>query len=237
MVEYCLIVPDEKYTEDIDTHSPDDRTDHIICPEVPLEHATCSRDKWDKCSCKIMEFAERDIPESVFFELLMEYFLFSLAHSEPFSVFFYELRTYLFPYPVADIIPEHRTDDCSEYREKEVLSCPESSDEYHDIHPWHCRPDDGKWLDTCRCKCDKIIPIPEWLYEVSYPENSTLYPVLTDERYDDEGQCPDRQYDGYRLREEGKEMFDIMHGTHDIEKKKKSKRKGFNIINLSIKNF
>ena len=43
-----FIVIDKKYSEHIDTRCPDDRADHIIEPEIPLEHPRTSSDKWNK---------------------------------------------------------------------------------------------------------------------------------------------------------------------------------------------
>ena len=91
-----------------------------------------------------MELPECDIPESVLLQLLVEDALLSSADSEPVSILLDEARSDLSADPVADIVPEHRTDDRGEYREDEVIACPEPSDEEHDVHPWNCCPDDRK---------------------------------------------------------------------------------------------
>ena len=89
-----------------------------------------------------MEFSEDDIPEAIFLDLFREDFLFSLPDSEPVTVFFDQFMSVPFPDPVAEIVPEHRTDDGSEDREEEVITSPESTDKYHHIHPRDCSSDD-----------------------------------------------------------------------------------------------
>ncbi len=111
IIEDHLIVIDEEYTDSIDTDSPDDRADHIVYPELTFLHPTGSRDKWHKCSCKIMKFSEDNIPKSIFLDLLMEDRSFRLSDSEPVAVFFYKLGSIPFSYPVSEIISEHCSDD------------------------------------------------------------------------------------------------------------------------------
>ena len=175
-----------------------------------------------------MELPKYDIPESIFFELFVEYFLFSFPHPEPFTVFFDEFFSYLFAYPVTDIVPEHSSNNGDEYRHEEMITRPESSDEDHHVHPGNCRPDDGKWLDTCRGKCYEIIPFTEWLYQLSYPLDSSDYPILPDEWYDEYGKSRYRQKESNCLREKYEELFDMTHASmiwkSEIRAREKEKR-------------
>lgn len=59
-----------------------------------------------------MELTEDNVPESILFDLLAEYVLFSLTESKVVTIFFYDLVTVSFAYPVAEGIPEHRTNRC-----------------------------------------------------------------------------------------------------------------------------
>lgn len=89
-----------------------------------------------------MELTESDIPESVFLELSVEDPLLSLPDSEPVTILLDEFFSDLSPYPVTDIVSEHGSDAGCYDGEYEVFLTPESSDEYHHVHPWYCRPDD-----------------------------------------------------------------------------------------------
>lgn len=220
VIEYDLIVIDKVDSEQIDARRPDEWADDIIRPEVTFAHPARSRDKWDKCTSKIMKLAEYDIPKSIFLYLSMEYRSLSTTYSEPVSVFFDELGTVPFPDPVAQIVPEHRTDTSTDDREDDVILPPESSDEYHDIHAWYSCPDDREWLDTCREKCYEIVPRSERLDERAYPLDTLLYPLRSDEWYDDESECQDSK----KYREDFREHFDEFfqcgfHVYEDMENK------------------
>ncbi len=91
-----------------------------------------------------MEFPEDDIPEAIILDLFFENLLFGLPDSEPVTVFFDKLMSIPFPYPEAEIVPDHSTDNSRDDREGKMISSPESSDEDHDIHPWNCCPNDRK---------------------------------------------------------------------------------------------
>ena len=91
-----------------------------------------------------MELPEDDIPKSIFLDLPFEDTSFCLPDSEPVTVLYDKFFPEPFPDPVADIVPEHR----SEYRrgdgQCEVFSSPESSYEDHYIHPGDGCTDKGK---------------------------------------------------------------------------------------------
>ena len=131
-----------------------------------------------------MKLPEDDIPEAIILDLFFEDLLFCLSDSEPVTIFLDELPTVPFADPEAEIVPDHGTDDGRDDREGKMISCPESSHEDHDIHPWDSSPNDRKWLDASWCECDEIIPWSECLDEFAHPDNRLLYPFRMDERYD-----------------------------------------------------
>ncbi len=124
-----------------------------------------------------MEFPESNIPESIFLNLSFEDLLLSCPDSEPVSIFLDEFMSVPFPDPVAEIIPEHSTEDRTDDREGKMISRPESSDEDHHIHPWDRSPDDRKRLDTSWGKSNQIVPISHCLNQFPHPVDRNLDPV------------------------------------------------------------
>jgi hypothetical protein len=149
IIEYNLVVIDELYPEKYDRERPDNRSDHIIEPEIFLLHSTRSRDKRDDCTSEIMKFSEYNIPKSISLYLTLENFCLGTTDSEPVTIAMDEFISPPFSYPVSDVVPDHRSENCSESGESEMSRPPESSYEYHDIHPWYSCPDEGQTLDTC----------------------------------------------------------------------------------------
>ncbi len=109
-----------------------------------------------------------------------------------------------FPDPVAEIIPEHSTEDRTDDREGKMISRPESSDEDHHIHPWDGCPDDREWLDACRSKSNQIVPISHCLNQFSHPVDRNLDPFRMNERDDEDTKCQKREEDGESLRNKWK---------------------------------
>ncbi len=161
-----------------------------------------------------MELAERDIPESIFLELSGEDLLFCFSQPEPVSISFDKFSTIPLPDPVAEIVPEHRTDDGSEDREEKVIPCPESSHQYHHIHPWNSSTDNRKWLDTGWEKCDEIVPVTELHDEIPDPCDRSLDPLRMDEWYDEECECEESEYDSEEFCDEWEGSFD--HGERGL---------------------
>ena len=91
-----------------------------------------------------MKLPEDDIPEAIILDLFFEDLLFSLSDSEPVTIFLDKLMTVPFTDPEAEIVPDHGADDGRDDRKGKMISCPESSDEDHDIHPRDSSPNDRK---------------------------------------------------------------------------------------------
>lgn len=133
-----------------------------------------------------MKFPKYNIPKAIFLYLLMEYRCLSASHAEPVTIFFDKLSPIPFAYPISKIIPEHSSDDSTEYRSDDVGFSPESSHKNHNIHPRYSGTDNRKWLDACREKCYEIVPVSEWLYQLTDPLDTGLYSLWSYERYNDE---------------------------------------------------
>jgi hypothetical protein len=91
-----------------------------------------------------VKLSEDDIPKSIFLDLPFQYTSFCLPDSEPVTILHDKLFPEPFPDPVADIVPEHRSEYCRDDGQCQVFSSPESSYEDHHIHPWDCCTDKGK---------------------------------------------------------------------------------------------
>ena len=189
IIEDRLIIIDKEYPDSIDADSPDDRTDHIVHPKPIFSHSTCSCDKWNERTCKIVKLSENDIPKPIFLYLFMQYGCFRLSDTEPITILLYELCSIPFPDPVSKIIPEHSTDDGREDCPYDMRLPPESSYKNHDIHPWYCCPDDWKRLYASREKCYEIIPRAESLDELTEPLYTYLDPLRSCERDNHEYKC------------------------------------------------
>lgn len=155
-----------------------------------------------------MEFPEDNIPKSIFFDLFREDSFLSFPDSEPVTIFFDQLMSIPFPDPVTEIVPDHRSDDGCEDREEEMISSPESADQYHHIHPRDCCSDDRQWLDARREKCDEIIPVTELHDKIPDPYDRSLDPLRTDEWYDEDSKCQEGEDDGEEFCDEWERSFD-----------------------------
>ena len=124
-----------------------------------------------------MELAEDDIPKPVSLDLLAEDFLFCFAESDVVTISFYDLMTVPFAYPVADIVADHRTECCKENSPDDMRLAPESSYQYHHVHPRYRSPDDRHRLDTRTRECDEIVPVPECLDQDSDPLDPWFDPL------------------------------------------------------------
>ena len=109
IIEDGFVLVDEEDTQEVHAHSPDDRSDKIVWPEVFLLHPARSCDERHKRACKIMELAENDIPETIFCDLLRENVLFCLPESDVVAVLGDDLVPIPLTDPVAEIVPEHST--------------------------------------------------------------------------------------------------------------------------------
>ena len=155
-----------------------------------------------------MKLPEDDIPEAIILDLFFEDLLFCLSDSEPVTIFLDELPTIPFADPEAEIVPDHGTDDGRDDREGKMISCPESSDEDHDIHPRNGSSNDRKWLDTGRCERDQVIPWSELLDEFPHPDDRRLDPFRMDERYDHYTKCEECECDRESLGDEWESFFE-----------------------------
>lgn len=204
VIQYNLIMVNEKYSYQDNRHGPYDWSDHIIEPKTSLTHPTWSSDKRNKCSCKVMKFSEYYIPEAISLDLSVKDMRLCFADSKPVSIAFYELFSIPFSDPVAEIVPEHGTTyrhgDC----EREVHFPPKSTYENHNIHTWHSCSDDGQTLYARREKCDEIIPVSENLHEFSDPYYSVLDPIRFYEWYDNQDKCHERE----KYRESFRDILD-----------------------------
>lgn len=161
-----------------------------------------------------MELPEDDIPKSIFLDLPFEDARLGLTNSEPVTVLYDKLFPEPFPDPVADIVPEHRSEYCRGDGQCEVLPSPKSSYEDHHIHPGDGCTDKRKWLDTCREKCDKIVPVSEYFHEISDPCDRDLDPLRTYEWYDDDSEGKNREKNRESFRESFEEVFQRL--LHEI---------------------
>ena len=127
VIEDELVVIDKEDSHQIYSDCPKEGSYNIIRPEVAFTHTACSCDKWNKCSSKIMELPEDDIPKSIFLYLSMEYRCFSTTDSEPVTVLLYELRPIPLPDPVSEIVSYHSTEYCKEYCRDDMELPPKSS--------------------------------------------------------------------------------------------------------------
>lgn len=142
IIKNNFVIIDKKYSEKIDARCPENRTNYVIDPETLFEHTSTSSNKWNKGSSKIMKFPKQDIPESVFLELFVEDFFFCFPKSEPVTIFLDEFFSIVFSYPVAEIVPNHCSNDGERDSDEEMITRPESSYEDHNIHPWNRSSDD-----------------------------------------------------------------------------------------------
>ena len=166
-----------------------------------------------------MELSQYDIPKSIFFDLLVEDGSLGLAHTEPVSILLDELAPVPFPDPVSEIIPEHSTDDGSEDRQNDMSLPPESTDEDHDIHPRDCCPDDREGFDTCREKCDEIIPASQSLDQLTDPLDPHLDPLGSYERDDDERESEYSKNNREEFRDRFYEKFECLFHVFTLSKR------------------
>ncbi len=225
VIEDTLIVIDKKNPKRDDTHRPDDRTDHIVHPEFVFSHPTRSRDKGDKGTGKIVKFPEDDIPESIFLYLLVEDLIFCFSESDPVAIFFDNLLPIPFPDPVSEVVPEHRSDDSTEYGPHDMGFPPESTDEDHHVHPWDRRPDDRKWFHTGGKKGNEIVPVPDVSDELSDPLNPDLDPLRSDEGNKNERERKQRKKYSNSFRKVGEGSSD--HRKIDISTSRVWKKMAF----------
>ncbi len=130
-----------------------------------------------------MKLSENDIPESVLLYLFFEDFLFSFSKTDIVSVFFDNLMSIPFSYPITDVVSDHCSYCSQDYSADNMWLSPESSNKNHYIHSWYCGSDDWEWLRTGTRKGNKIIPTTKRDNEFAYPSNPKLDPIRFYERY------------------------------------------------------
>lgn len=111
IIENALVVVDKEDPKRDNAYRPDNRSDHIVHPELIFSHPTCTRDEGDKGASKIMKLSKYDIPESILFDLFVEDACLGLAEPDPVTIFFDNFYSVPFPDPVSEVVPEHRSDD------------------------------------------------------------------------------------------------------------------------------
>lgn len=211
IIEDGFILADEKYSEKVDTRSPDNRSYGIVDPEFSLLHTARTSNKWYKWSRKIMKFSKNNIPKSVFFYLFWEYFLFCFSESDVVTIFLDDLMSIPFSDPISDIISDHGTKCSQENRSYDMSFSPKSTNKNHNIHPWKSCSDNREWFCTSRDKCNKIIPISKYSNEFTNPSNSWFYQLWFYERdnYQDERKNSEEYSD--RLSECDKKSLECLH--------------------------
>lgn len=209
----------KKYPKKYDTYCPDDRTNHVVEPEIFLCHSWTPSDKRYDGTSEIVKLSEDDIPESIFFDLSLEYTGLGLSYSEPVSIFCQKLFPEPFPDPVADVVSDHGSSYSRDDSRHQMISSPESSYEDHHIHPWDGCTDKGKWLDTCWEKCDQIVPVSEYFHEISDPGDRDLDPLRSYKWYDDESKSRECEKNRESFRESFEEVFQRL--LHEITLAKK----------------
>lgn len=159
-----------------------------------------------------MKLSENDVPKSIFFDLVFEYFRLRFSEPNPVPIFFDNFFSIPFSDPVSEIISDHSSEDSTHDRKYNMSFSPKSPYKYHHIHSWHGSSDDGKWFDTGWEKSDKVIPVANLSHEIPNPYNPFFYPLRMGKRdkYEDKCQKSERYRDNFR--EENKESFEML--TH-----------------------
>ncbi len=171
-----------------------------------------------------MKFPKQDIPESVFLELFVEDFFFCFPKSEPVTIFLDEFFSIVFSYPVAEIVPNHCSNDGERDSDEEMITRPESSYEDHNIHPWNRSSDDWQWLNTCRKKSNEIIPVPNRLDNSPNPYKGSFYPLFMHQWDDYNGKSQEGQEDSDKFCDDGENSLDSAHRWM-IQKSQRSARR------------
>lgn len=85
---------------------------------------------------------------------------------------------------------------------------PKSSYKDHDIHSWYGSSDDGKRLNTCRKKCNEIVPISKSCDKSPNPLYTQFDPFWSYERYNNKDKRQYSKKDRKKFRESFYDFFE-----------------------------
>ena len=118
-----------------------------------------------------------------------------------------------FAYPIADVVPEHRTDRCEYDSSDDMRLTPESAYEDHYIHARNCSSYDRHRLDTGTRECDEIVPVPESRDESSDPLDPRFDPFWPYKSEHEQSEREHRKKYSDRLGKSDKKSLQYIHET------------------------